>query len=52
MKTLKRGLISMICSVAFSGTVAAQPVAVTGMGDPNADVPAVQRPSIKAAVSS
>src|SRR5438128_1919823 len=42
MTRAKRGLISMICSVAFAGAVAAQPVAVTGTGDPNVDVPAVQ----------
>ena len=43
MTTLKRGLISIIGSVAaFAGTLAAQPVVVAGTGDPNTDVPAVQ----------
>src|SRR5258706_11064561 len=42
MTPAKRGLITMICSVAFADAVAAQPVAVTGTGDPNVDVPAVQ----------
>jgi hypothetical protein len=43
MKALKRGLISMIGAIAvFAGTAVAQPVVVTGTGDPNQDVPAVQ----------
>src|SRR5437588_8526545 len=42
MPRAKRGLTSMICSVVFAGAVAAQSVAVTGTGDPNVDVPAVQ----------
>jgi len=43
MKKLNRGLISLIGSIAaWAGTVAAQPVVVTGTGDPNLDVPAVQ----------
>jgi hypothetical protein len=43
MTTLKRALISMIGSVAaLAGTLAAQPVVVTGTGDPNKDVAAVQ----------
>ena len=32
----------MICGVAFAGAAAAQPVALTGTGDPDVDVPAVQ----------
>jgi hypothetical protein len=43
MTALKRRLISMIGSVAaFAGTVGAQPLVVSGTGDPNTDVPAVQ----------
>jgi hypothetical protein len=43
MKSLKRRWISVIGAVAvLAGTVAAQPVVVTGTGDPNKDVPAVQ----------
>src|SRR5579864_5089430 len=42
MTTLTRRLISMIGCAAFAGTLAAQPVVVTGTGNPNADVPAVQ----------
>lgn len=30
-----------VCSAVFAGGVAAQPVAVTGTGDPDVDVPAV-----------
>lgn len=43
MKALKRVLISILGSVAaFTATVAAQSIVVTGTGDPNKDVPAVQ----------
>ena len=54
MTTLKRGLISIIGSVAaFAGTVAAQPVVVAGTGDPNTwTFRQFKRPSIAAAVSS
>jgi hypothetical protein len=41
MTPLKRALISTIVA-AFAGTAAAQPVVVTGTGDSNTDVPAVQ----------
>lgn len=44
MRALKQELISTIGFLAvFAGTVAAQPLVVTGTGDPNQDVPAVQK---------
>src|SRR5258706_2467850 len=42
MTVPKRGLISIISVAVFAATVAAQPVVVSGTGDPNLDVPAVQ----------
>jgi hypothetical protein len=43
MSPLKQRFISIIGLAAFAATVAAQqPIAVTGTGDPNIDVPAVQ----------
>ncbi len=43
MKELQRRLISLIGSIAaFAATVAARPIVVTGTGNPNLDVPAVQ----------
>src|SRR4051812_20290756 len=43
MKAVHRKFIALIGSVAaLAGTAAAQPVVVTGTGDPDLDVPAVQ----------